>query len=101
MTATAFARTTDPETSHAAALSLGGDNIRQSQREILDALTELGPMTDRTILALFTVGGRPLRSPSGLRTRRSELVDKGLVVDSGRRNTAPSGRQEVVWAAAS
>lgn len=100
MTATAYARSTDPATSHAAALSLGGDEIRHSQREVLALLAELGPMTDRQVLSFFTVGGRPLRSPSGLRTRRAELVDKGLVVDSGRRNTAPSGRKEIVWAAA-
>lgn len=76
--------------------------LRQSQAEVLAVLRALGPLTDRAILAFFSDGaGNPRRSPSGLRTRRRELLDSGLVVDSGDRATSPvSGRKEVVWAAA-
>ncbi len=44
--------------------------------------------------------GFPHQSPSGLRTRRKELVDAGLVVDTGRRGTLRSGRLSIIWAAA-
>lgn len=98
--AVARARTTDPDTSHAAALSLSSHAIRDTQQEVLDVLREYGPLTDRSILAILWNTKGKTQSPSGLRTRRSELVDLGLVVDTGRRNTAPSRRQEIVWAAA-
>jgi hypothetical protein len=39
----------------------------------------------------------PRQSESGLRTRRRELVDMGLVVDTGRTETLPSGRKAIVW----
>ena len=101
MTAVAFARATDPETSHAAARSLDRHAIRDSQQEVLDTLRERGPLTDRALVAiLFDANGKS-QSPSGIRTRRSELWDLGLVADTGQRHTAPSGRREIVWAATS
>jgi hypothetical protein len=36
-------------------------------------------------------------SVSGARTRRSELVDVGMVEDSGRRELTQAGRQTIVW----
>ena len=38
-------------------------------------------------------------NPSTQRPRRIELVEKGLVVDSGQRRQTPSGRWAVVWIA--
>jgi hypothetical protein len=34
---------------------------------------------------------------STYRTRRSELVDKGLIVDTGERMTLPSKRRAIIW----
>ena len=51
-------------------------------------------LTDNDIAHLYD---GPLASASGLRTRRSELVNAGLVVDSDRRDTLASGRKAVVW----
>lgn len=41
---------------------------------------------------------KPRASESGIRTRRSELVKRGMIVDTGKRVTLDSGRQAKVWA---
>jgi hypothetical protein len=91
-TARAVARNTDPQTSWDAARSV--TEIRPRQQAILDHLADHGPQTDEEI-ALFYKGVR--QSPSGLRTRRCELVEMGLVVDSGDRRRMASGRMAIVW----
>lgn len=101
MTAVAFARSTDPETSQAAAESLSGHAIRASQQEVLDVLRRFGPMTDRTLVTIIYRADGTSQSPSGIRTRRAELYDLHLVNNSGVLNTAPSGRKEIIWVAAS
>jgi hypothetical protein len=91
-----LARTGDPDTSHAAAASLG--DVRESQRRV-HALLREGPATDELLFTrAFAVGWDV--SPSGLRTRRHELVALGLVVDTGQRVALASGRQAIVWAVA-
>ncbi|QEA10828.1 hypothetical protein [Mycobacterium phage Weirdo19] len=101
----ARARTSDPETSHAAAGSLTPDRIRASQQAVL---VELGRhrfgLTDHELVEAYTdaaeVGRVPMQSPSGIRSRRHELVDAGLVVDTGARIKLASGRNAIVWAVA-
>jgi len=92
----AVARRTDPATSWAAARSLSEDTLRDSQREVLRIVRRFGPLTDDGIFGWFADG---TISPSGARTRRAELVAKGLVYDTGRRERLPSGRHSIVWAA--
>lgn len=87
----AVARRTDPQTSWDAARSV--KDLRQSQQIILGAIIAYGPITDEDIHAMLKV---PM-SPSGARTRRKELVDKGLVQDSGQRAKTRSGRQTILW----
>lgn len=92
------ARATDPGTSWAAARSV--TNLRESQAEILRLLQQHGPMTDEQIFAhLQTWVDRKgkMISPSGARTRRAELVEKGLAEDSGKRALTKSNRQTVIW----
>ncbi len=89
------ARLTDPETSRMAARSVSEERLRTSQKIILDALEHFGEMTDEEIYE-FMVGFHQI-SPSGARTRRKELVDLGLVRDSGLRGLTPSGRQSIKW----
>ena len=92
------ARTTDPDTSHDAARSL--THVRESQEAVLRLFRRCGPMTDTALVSRYeTVGERPVQSPSGLRTRRSELTAAGLVIDTGRRVRLPSGRRGIVWKA--
>lgn len=90
-----LARRTDPHTSHEAAESLAR---RATQRRtvlmILRGLPE--GVTDEELVSLI---GANL-SPSGVRTRRHELVEQGLVVDTGIRRKTNSGRSAIVWAAA-
>ncbi|MDR7496819.1 MAG: hypothetical protein QN174_07670 [Armatimonadota bacterium] len=97
----AVARRTDPDTSHEAAASLPAQQVRASQEAVLDCLRRYGAMTDEQIAARYEASRRqygwPAQSPSGLRTRRAELVDQGLVEDSGLRRELASGRRAIVW----
>lgn len=91
-------RRDDPETSRAASKTV---NVTRGQRLVLSVLKVRGPMTDEDIYDTIMEqdDGTFSLSPSGARTRRHELEGLGLVVDSGRRETLPSGRKAVVWAA--
>jgi hypothetical protein len=90
------ARASDPATSHEAAQSVR--DLTEKQWGVLLILRWDGPATDEQIYAAFRRRGW-LISPSGCRTRRKELVEAGLVEDSGRRGVTESGRSTVVWQA--
>lgn len=93
----AKARRTDPSTSHEAAASVTG--LRHSQIAIYDLLVKYGPMTDEEIWTRLE--GHPdenlFTTISGSRTRRKELVDAGMVEDSGRTKLTRAGRKTIVW----
>jgi hypothetical protein len=99
------ARRTDPETSRQAAESLDEDYLRISQQAILTLMTRWGAagLMDHDMIKQYAQSHLrnpqmfPYQSESGLRTRRKELVDKGLVVDSGRRGVTRSGRKSIYW----
>lgn len=84
----ARARAGDPETSYEAAQSVA---VTNGQRAVLAAFAAHGDMTDDALV------GRVQLSPSGARSRRAELVDVGLIVDTGRRATSGTGRKMTVW----
>ncbi len=95
----AFARRSDPWTSHAAADSLTG--LRRKQRLVLWVLLTHfpeGASLDQ-VVAMYGSGPGPVvtnlepQSESGIRTRVSELMARGYVIDTGRTRTLPSGRQ--------
>lgn len=85
------ARSTDPETSWQAAKSV--KNLRYSQQAVLDVITRYQPVSDEEIYRQLLL---PM-STSGARTRRKELVQKGLVCDSGKRGLTKSGRKTILW----
>ena len=88
------ARTTDRGTSHAAAASVRQETITRTKVHILDALQD-GNKTSEEIESYVRAYAGFRVSPSGLRTRRSELEKAGFVkateahalTDSGRRCT--------------
>lgn len=101
----ARARSTDPDTSHEAAESLTSDRIRQSQADVLAVMTNWAkPLPDALLVELYDIcvaeGFVSRQSPSGIRTRRKELVVRGAVVDSGERVLLDSGRRAIAWAVA-
>ena len=93
----AHARHSDPRTSHDAARSLSPGKLRDSQKAVLAHFRKLGPMTDTDLVNVYV--GSP-QSRSGLRTRRRELTDRGLIEDTGAKKKLPTGRNAIVWRAA-
>lgn len=63
-----------------------GDRLR-----ILSALAEHGAMTDEALQTLLRM------NPSTERPRRGELVESGLVRDSGKMGRTMSGAKAVLW----
>jgi hypothetical protein len=90
----AKARKTDPKTSHDAADSV--KDITKTQEYVLKALKK--PRNDSQLIEAYrSLKTAPRASESGIRSRRSELVGAGLVIDSGKRVKMPSGRFSIVW----
>lgn len=90
------ARSTDPETSRAAAASVG--DLTGKQRAVLGVFARHGGMHDEDLLLAYDVTPDvPRQTDSGLRTRRHELVDAGLLEDSGRKAKTEAGRASIVW----
>ena len=90
------ARKSDPKTSHDAAKSV--TNLTEIKIKIIELLKT--PMTDTDLVFNIRASTDWLVSESGVRTRRSELVELGLVIDSGRREKLASGRLAILWATA-
>lgn len=93
------ARTQDRQTSHEAAESV--KNLTQTKKAILALLT-LTNLTDEQLVSeyrkLATMSGLPMASESGIRSRRAELVDQGLVESVGFDKTR-AGRRTTIWSA--
>lgn len=94
-------RSGDPETSYAAAKSVTG--LNRKRRDVLEALTGTAGLTDEKLIMAYQAGVCcklfPPQSDSGIRTRRKELVDLGMVIDSGQRAKTASGRDAIIWQA--
>lgn len=89
----AFARHTDPDTSHWAAEEVT-PHLRPLQAAVLDYAARCGAygFIDPDLNSHFATHA------STYRTRRAELVDRGLIADTGERRTlAETGRKHAVW----
>lgn len=92
-------RTGDPATSFEAAESVG--DMRVNLQAVLAALAGRGePMSDEQLLEVYADGVAegflPPQSESGIRSRRAELVELGLVIQAGC-GTNSGGRRVNVW----
>lgn len=94
-TVPARARRTDPETSRAAAASWGSHKLTATQTYVLSFFMEKGSGTDGD-LEEWTARTYPKEKfgVSSLRKRRGDLVEKGILRDSGRRDEV---RHMIVW----
>lgn len=86
-------RASDPVTSHEAADS---NDVAESQLQVLATLAKVGPLADHEIHEWLTHVGI-LFSPSRVRTARHELLEAGLVEDTGMFHLTPARRRTKVW----
>lgn len=94
----ARARNTDPQTSHDAAEKV---KRMEEQRLAILVLLKATPLTDENIADLYELvwesQGFPPPTPSGLRSRRNELVRDGRVEATGDKKPTRSGCKSIVW----
>ncbi len=93
------ARKRDPKTSHDAAKSISDRALRATQKAVLAAFEQFGPLSDTELVQAYQrwykTAGWPLQSDSGIRTRRKELVKRGVLALGGTVKLA-SGRSAQV-----
>lgn len=89
------ARREDPATSHEAAAGIS-DRLRELQQRVLALFERHGPMTHHALIAAYRAAHGPA-AESTIRTRCAELVEKGLIRDTGRRAAVSSKREGIVW----
>lgn len=86
-------RWSDPATSYQAAASV---DLTKGQKIVMTAFRTRRSMTDDELIAQIAKLGLKL-SPSGCRSRRKELVEIGLIRDSGVKEKTTSHRSTIVW----
>ena len=91
----ARARSTDPDTSHDAARSIG--EMTEVRQAVLDILRAIGPAIDEDLEHAYHASSAPRQTGQSIRTRRRELVLMGLVGESGTLKRKASGRHAIVW----
>ncbi len=82
-----LARHDDPETSRRAAQSISGRTER-----IIYHWFDSGPMTDDELCACV-----PYLFPPTVKSARSRLSKRGLLVASGKTRPSARGREQIVW----
>jgi hypothetical protein len=92
-TAKQMTRWSDPTTSLLAAASV---DLTKGQKIVMSAFRTTNSMTDDELIAQVARLGLKL-SPSGCRSRRKELVELGILRDSGTKALTASKRTTTVW----
>lgn len=85
----AFARTTDPDTAHAAAWSV---NVTALEQRVILVLRNIG--YQGTTEEISEASAMPLQSVT---PRMRPMVAKGIVRDTGLRKAGNTGRNRIVW----
>ncbi len=95
--AKAKVRRNDPGTSFQAAI---GQSPKATSRlyGAIYAILTAQPMTDDRLLFYMGRSSVP-HTPSGVRSRRNELVEAGWVRDSGKKAPSDAGQPSIVWEA--
>jgi hypothetical protein len=94
--AQAYARRTDPQTSHVAAKRV--TNSAKVREAILELFREFGPMHDEVLIRMYrSKNSNPAASDSGIRTRRKELKDAGLIRECVKLAETRAGNPCAVW----
>lgn len=83
----------DPITSFQAAATV---DLTKGQKIVMSAFRVNNNMTDDELIAQV-IDLKLKLSPSGCRSRRKELVELGLLRDSGAKAKTASGRQTIIW----
>lgn len=97
-----LARTTDPDTSHEAAASVGV-GVRLRVLELIQRMTVKTPqgVSDAQIEQAYQLDAHaydwPPASPQRLRTARKELVEAGRVTYTGNDGETRYGRRTQLW----
>ena len=95
----AFARLTDPITSHEAAETVS--NINEQKAVILKLLKTTS--TDEQLVEAYnasaSLGYAPKVTPQSIRSRRASLVSAGKVRRTGEFRPSATGRRSIVWEA--
>ena len=91
------ARDSDPQTSHDAAMSV--KDTTGLQNRILGIFGNHNGLTDEELIVEYARLFRAWwpATDSSIRSRRSELVGKGLLQDTGVRRKTVAGRDSTVW----
>jgi hypothetical protein len=95
----ARARSTDPDTSHDAARSIGSLRLNEVREAIL-ALLRVRPLADWMLVEFYLMDASlPKQSPQSIRSRRADLVRMGLVEKDGTAPHPETGRRHTLWRA--
>lgn len=93
-------RRTDPSTSWEAGRRLSPESTRELYNDIIFVMwnnVKLDGLTDEELIFVLTEQMFKKYTPSGIRSRRSELVEAGWLRDSGQRRNTKAGRPAIVW----
>jgi len=94
----ATARSTDPITSHEAGESITYKTATEIQKNILVLFMKHKTLDDKTLLKYYRGAFDSEVADSSVRTRRHELVEAGLIKDSGLKIKQRNGRRAILWA---
>ncbi|WP_454168133.1 hypothetical protein [Microbacterium lacticum] len=88
---------------HSGEAEPSAERITEVQVVVLDILRTAGPVTDDALIALYEsraehYPGVPKASPQSVRSRRAELVRKGLIRATDLAGVSRYGNRATVWA---